>query len=66
MSTNAEKLEAIEHSLMVARKRLLHLQTLKDMSPNNPLVFNKAQQYEMDQVINLIEKGERILKDSGR
>ena len=58
MSTPEEKLQAIEHAVSVAKKRLEDLVRLKEKGQ-----ISKAQLYEMDMTIDCIQRGEKILKD---
>lgn len=58
MSTPQEKLEAIQHAVEVAKKRLVRLDALKSVN-----ALTKAQDYEREMTIDCIQRGEKILKE---
>lgn len=60
MSTTKEKMDAIYHSIQVARKRVATLETIKSVSK-----LHKAQIYELDQHLYAIRLGEKILAENG-
>ena len=61
MSTTKEKLDAIEHSIKVTKKRAEILRAIKECS-----TLHKTQQYELDMCEKLIQYGEKMLRESGR
>lgn len=55
------KLEGVELSVNVAKRRLVRLESLKSIN-----ALSKAESYELDMTIECIRKGEQILRENGR